>query len=123
MPTVRKTQHTKRSRTHGIHKSSGNVFEDLGLPDAAERLAKANLARVIRHIVEDRGWTQRRAADQLGIAAPDMSDLMRGKLARFSPERLARFLNKLDMHVHIQVRPRPRRMARAGITVEFLPTS
>jgi len=52
-----------------------------------------------------------------------MSDLLRGKLARFSQERLARFLNKLDMHVHIQVPPLPRRMARAGITVEFLPAS
>ena len=56
-------------------------------------------------------------------SAPDMSDLLRGKLARFSQERLARFLNKLDMHVHIQVPPLPRRMARAGITVEFLPAS
>jgi hypothetical protein len=29
-----------------IEDGSGNVFEDLGLPDAAERLGKAELARV-----------------------------------------------------------------------------
>jgi predicted XRE-type DNA-binding protein len=64
-----------------IEASSGNVFEDLGLPDAGERLAKAELVRVIRNIVKDKKWTQRRAADVLGIAPPDVSDLMRGKLA------------------------------------------
>ena len=35
-----------------VEASSGNVFEDLGLPDAGERLAKAELARVIRKIVK-----------------------------------------------------------------------
>ena len=79
-----------------IEASSGNVFEDLGLPDADERLAKAELARVIRNIVKDKKWTQRRAADVLGIAPPDVSDLMRGKLARFSQERLERFLSSLN---------------------------
>ena len=75
-----------------IEASSGNVFEDLGLPDASERLAKAELARVVRRIITRKQWTQRRAADELGIAAPDVSDLMRGKLARFSQERLERFV-------------------------------
>lgn len=37
-----------------IEAGSGNVFEDLGLPDAGERLARAELARVIRNIVKDK---------------------------------------------------------------------
>ena len=87
----------------GIQSGSGNVFEDLGLPHPAERLAKAELARVIRTIVKEKTWTQRRAAAALGIAPPDMSDLMRGKLARFSQViRLERFLNALDMDIHIR---------------------
>lgn len=105
-----------------IEASSGNVFEDLGLPEATERMAKAELARVVRKIVKDRNWTQRRAAEALGIAPPDMSDLMRGKLTRFSQERLERFLNALDMDVHIQVAPRVGRR-RAGITVELVGAS
>jgi hypothetical protein len=36
-----------------VEPSSGNVFADLGLPDAAERLAKAELARVIRKTIAD----------------------------------------------------------------------
>lgn len=103
-----------------IEAGSGNVFEDLGLSDAGERLAKAELARVIRHIVKEKGWTQRRAADVLGIAPPDVSDLMRGKLARFSQERLERFLNALDMDVHIRVGPRAAGKKQANVTVELV---
>ena len=103
-----------------IAASSGNVFEDLGLPDAGERLAKAELARVIRNIVKDQNWTQRRAADVLGIAQPDVSDLMRGKLARFSQERLERFLNSLGMDVHIRVGPRAAGKKQASVTVELV---
>jgi predicted XRE-type DNA-binding protein len=115
-----KTKRAKADDRIAIESSSGNVFEDLGLPHPAERLAKAELARVIRTIVTGKSWTQRRAAKALGIAPPDMSDLMRGKLARFSQERLERFLNALDMDVHIQVGPRRTGKKRASVTVELL---
>jgi len=79
-----------------IEAGSGNVFEDLALPDAGELLAKAELGRVIRTIVKDKSWTQRRVADVLGIARAEASDLMRGELARFSLAGLQLFLNALD---------------------------
>ena len=121
-----KRSHATRAATAApepvtFESGSGNLFADIGAPDAEDRLAKAELARIIRGIVRDRkaeGWTQARAAAALGIAAPDMSDLMRGKLARFSQERLALFLTRLGMDVRIQVGPRREGKARAGITVE-----
>ena len=88
--------------------------------DAQERLAKAELARVIRKVIEERGLTQSQAADMFEVKQPDISDLMRGKLARFSRERLERFLNALDLEVRIQVGPRPRWKRHAGITVEIV---
>src|SRR5215212_88069 len=103
-----------------VHDSTGNVFEDLGLANPGERLAKAELARVIRKIVRERGLTQAEAASLLGVKQPDVSDLMRGKLARFSMERLERFLNALDMEVRIQVGPRPAWKEQAGVTVELV---
>jgi predicted XRE-type DNA-binding protein len=115
-----RAKRVKIAKPIGIEPSTGNVFEDLGLPEAAERLAKAELARVIRKIVGDKGWTQRRAAQVLGIAPPDVSDLMRGKLARFSQERLERFLNALDMDVRIQVGPKRRGKKHASVTVELV---
>jgi len=114
---------TKRAKTADrmeMEVGSGNVFQDLGLADPAERLAKAELARVIRSIVTEKTWTQRHAAKVLGIAPPDVSDLMRGKLARFSQERLVRFLNALDMNVRIQVGPRKRSRSRATVTAELV---
>ena len=74
----------------------------------------------LRKVVNERNWTQRRAAEVLGIAPPDMSDLMRGRLARFSQERFERFLNALDMDVNIQVGPRRPRKKHATMTVEFV---
>ncbi|HJS46567.1 MAG TPA: helix-turn-helix transcriptional regulator [Gemmatimonadales bacterium] len=104
-----------------IIEGTSNIFEDLGLPDAEIRLAKAELARVIRRAIVDRGLTQREAALVMGLKQPDVSDLMRGRLARFSMERLELCLNHLDMDIRIQVASRPTWKARAGLTVEFLP--
>lgn len=114
------TKRLKLEKHMAAESGSGNVFQDLGLPEPAERLTKAELARIIRKLVSDKKWTQRRAAGVLGIAPPDMSDLIRGKLARFSHERLERFLNALDMDVHIQVGPRRTGKPRATVTVELL---
>ena len=115
-----KPRRTRAKTPIRIERSSGNVFDDLGLPDAVERLAKAELARVIRQIVQEREWTQARAAGVLGIPPSDMSDLMRGKIARFSQERLERFLIALDMDIRIQIAPRGSRKRRATVTVELL---
>ena len=95
-----------------------NVFEAMGLPDAAERLAKTEMADAIALVVQARGWNQKRTAEALSIAASDVSDLFRGKLARFSQERLMRFLNALGMDVRIMIGPCHGGPARAGITVE-----
>lgn len=103
-----------------VETSSGNVFKDLGLPEAEQRLAKAELARVIRRLLQDRGLSQTDAADVLGIAQPDVSDLVRGRLARFSMERLERFLLTLGMDIRIQIAPRPRSKRRGALTVEVL---
>jgi predicted XRE-type DNA-binding protein len=104
-----------------VHDSSGNIFEDMGMADADERLAKAELARFIRKAINERGLTQEQAAELLGVRQPDVSDLMRGKLARFSRMRLERFLNALDLEIRIQVGPRPSWKEHAGITVEQVP--
>lgn len=103
-----------------VHDSSGNVFADLGMPDAEVRLARAELVRVVRMLIRERGLTQTRAAEILGVRQPDVSDLMRGRFSRFSMERLERFLNALDMEVRIQVGSRPSGKKRAGVTVEVV---
>ena len=92
-----------------VEQSSGNVFADLGLPNPEERLAKADLALAIAREIEARHLTQAEAADLLGVAQPDISNLMRGRLSGYSIERLTRLLNVLGRDVEIRVR-----RARAG---------
>jgi predicted XRE-type DNA-binding protein len=98
----------KKSRTKlddkQITVSSGNVFADMGLSNPEERLLKARLASLINDAIEEYGWTQQKAADYLGLEQPHISDLGRGRLSRFSVERLLYLLDKLERHVTITVR-------------------
>lgn len=104
-----------------IHRSRGNVFADLGLAEADLRLAKAHLARIIGTVIWDRKLTQTEAARLMRLAQPDVSDIVRGRLARFSLERLERGLQGLDMDITIRVQPRSARRPRATLTVEYVP--
>ena len=100
-----------------ITKSSGNVFADLELPDAEERLVKASLAIEIERILTQRQLTQRAAAELLGIDQPKVSQLVRGRLAGYSTERLMGFLTTLGRDIDIVVRaaPRSRRQGRVKV--------
>jgi predicted XRE-type DNA-binding protein len=93
--------------------SSGNVFADLGFPDAHDMLAKADLAIRIAGILRKRRLTQVQAAALLGVDQPKVSALIRGRLAGFSIERLLRFLLLLGADVSITIKPRQRFRARS----------
>jgi predicted XRE-type DNA-binding protein len=86
--------------------SSGNVFADLGLADAEERLAKAELAQKIGGILRSRRLTQVQAAEVLGIDQPKVSALLCGQLSRFSIEKLMQFLLLLGRDVSITIKTR-----------------
>jgi predicted XRE-type DNA-binding protein len=91
----------------GVVKSSGNVFADLGLPNADEELAKAALAFAIRQRIKAKGLTQNEAAGLLGTDQAKVSLLMNGRVGGFTFDRLVRFLNTLEMDVRILVEPTP----------------
>jgi predicted XRE-type DNA-binding protein len=99
--------------------SSGNVFADIGLPDAEERLAKAQLAHKISEIIQKRHLSQAEAARILGTEQPKISAIMNGKLSGFSLERLIYFLNVLGSDVQIIVKPKPPRRKSAALEVVF----
>jgi len=84
---------------------SGNVFKDLGIPNAEEHLVKAHLVFKINAIMKDRGLMQAEAGDLLGITQPDVSKMLRGDFKQFSVERLLRFLVALNQDVEIVVKP------------------
>ncbi len=90
-----------------VIQGSDNVFADLGLADAAELKAKAGLVHQISIILKARGLKQAEAAEIMGIAQPQVSGLLRGKIEGYSCERLMRFLTELGQDVEIVVKTAP----------------
>lgn len=88
-----------------IERGSGNVFADLGLPEADTHLLKAELVTRIDEIVRDSGLDQAEAADLLGLSQADAQRLLRGNFTGYSLERLLRLLTALGRDVGIVVHP------------------
>lgn len=94
-----------------VTKSSGNVFKDLGLPNAGERKVKADLAIRISTMITRQSLTQKKAAKVLGIDQPRVSDLMRGNLSGYTIDRLLGYINALGSDVEIVVKRRRKNYA------------
>jgi len=100
-----------------IEKSSGNVFADLGLPNAEELGTKLRLCVVINSILERRKLTQTKAAKVLGVSQPKVSALLGYKLEGFSVERLMHFVTALEHDVVIEIRPKVKGKREAQVMV------
>lgn len=87
-----------------IRESSGNIFADLGFPNAEREQLKAQLTLRIYRLIKQRNLTQTQAGKILGIKQPHVSALMRGQSGAFSVERLMDFLTALGQDVEITVR-------------------
>ena len=89
-----------------VIKSSGNVFRDLGF-DASEaenlRL-RSQLMIELERLIHDSRLTQNEAAELLGIQQSRVSDLVRGKIHRFSIDTLVNLLGKAGRYVEITVK-------------------
>ncbi len=86
-----------------IERGSGNVFADLGRPDAEAHLLKAQLVTRIEKIIRQRKLKQVDAAALLGLSQPDVSRLLRGNFREYSVERLLRLLTALGRDVEIVI--------------------
>ena len=88
-----------------VQRSSGNVFADLGLPDAEKLKIKAGLVIEIRKAMQKLGLTQLEAAKRMGIAQPKVSDMMRGDYTNLSERKLMDCLTRLGYDIEIKVKP------------------
>jgi len=87
--------------------SSGNVFLDLGFPphEAQNLRVRADLMLELIRIVRSRRLTQVTASKLFGVSQPRMSDLMTGKIDRFSIDALVELLARAGRRVEIRTRP------------------
>ena len=89
---------------------SGNVFRDLGDPEADLKQAKAVVAARIIGALDERRLSVRKAAALTRFAAADFSRIRNADLGRFTLDRLMKMLVALDsdlqVTVHVDARPR-----------------
>ena len=88
-----------------VQRGSGNVYADLGLPDAEKLKIKTGLVIEIRKAMRSLGLTQQEAAKRMGITQPKVSDMMHGDFANLSERKLMDCLTRLGYDIEISVRP------------------
>lgn len=98
-------------------KSCGNIFEDLGFPDAKERYIKTLLSVMVSRLIEKRGLSQAEAAKMLGTTQARVSTICTGRLKDVSLEKLLEFLTRLDQDVEIRIKSKPRAHSSGEISV------
>ena len=99
---MRKTTTNGKTATE-CEQGSGNVFADLGLPEADELLSRAKLGFHVYQLLKDRRLKQREIAALLGIKQPEVSHLMNGHFNRFTTDKLLGFFRRLDRKVTISI--------------------
>lgn len=104
-------------RREPITRGTGNVFADLGFPDADERQAKLRLAYALNQVLDAGKLSQAEAAKVLGVTQPKVSALRNYKLSGFSVERLMNLLTAVDQDIEIVIRQKPRSRKAGRISV------
>jgi predicted XRE-type DNA-binding protein len=111
----------KKKRLPAHEVGSGNIFADLGLPNAEEHQLKAALVVQLKRLIAERELTQSAAAKLMGVKQPDLSNLLRGQFRGHSVEKLMRMLTTFEQDVEITVKPHRKRGEAGRIT--FIPAA
>ena len=97
-------------------RGSGNIFADLGLPNAEEHQLKAALVVQLKRLMAEREITQTEAAKMVEMKQPDLSKVLRGHFKLVSVEKLMRMLTAFDQDVEITIKPHRKRGEAGRIT-------
>jgi predicted XRE-type DNA-binding protein len=100
-----------------VRRSSGNVYADLGLPDAEKLKIKTGLVIEIRKAMRRLELTQQDAAKRMGLTQPKVSDMMRGDFTNLSERKLMDCLNRLGYDIEIKVRPATKAVGHLRLAV------
>lgn len=90
-----------------ILEGTGNVFRDLGIPDAENEEVKSGLAAAIIKAMREQELTHEAAARKAGVQRADISRISNVDLDRFTIDRLVRIARSLDPQVHLVVTRTP----------------
>jgi predicted XRE-type DNA-binding protein len=71
--------------------------------EAANLRARAELMRQIAAFLQELGWTQVESAQRCGVTQPRITDLLRGRVSRFSLDALVNISTALGCRVRIEL--------------------
>jgi predicted XRE-type DNA-binding protein len=97
------------SKEETFKTGTGDIFRDFGFSDeeAAALTIKASLFRTLQKALKEAPGTQAEIAARIGAPQPKVSDILNGKMAGFSVERLVNYLLKLDYEICLDAHPAP----------------
>ena len=82
-----------------------NVWDAIeDTPEQAENMKiRSDLMRSIEDRIRAEGWNQDQAAERFGVTQPRVSDLMRGKIDKFTIDTLVNMVVAAGLHVQVRV--------------------
>lgn len=99
------------------HITTGDVLDDLGFSrsEASALKVKAALLDAILGEIKRRGYSQRQLVNILDEYQPSVSNLLRGKIAKVSLEKLLTYSDRLNMKTVLTVQSPSRRLPRSRV--------
>ncbi len=87
------------------HLTRGNVLDDLGFSpsEALEIKVKAEIYRELLQYIKERGFAQQELSTLLGIHQPDVSNLLNGRVSKFSVSKLIKLAGKLNLGAQVKL--------------------
>lgn len=104
-------------RTIRVEDGSGNVFLDIGSRNPQEKLLRAKLLSAAQAVIKRRRLSQARISEMTGLKQPEVSNLVNGKFAAFSADRVASILSSLgyDVEVRLKAKVGARRQSHSNM--------
>ena len=90
-----------------VEPSSGNVYLDLGFSQAEAEclLLRSQLMLMVERLIANRKLTQVQGARLLGVSQPRVSDVVRGRVERFTIDALVEMLARAGVRLEIVALP------------------
>jgi predicted XRE-type DNA-binding protein len=87
------------------HLTRGSVLDDLGFSpsEALEIKVKAEIYRDLLKYIKERGFAQQELGTLLGIYQPDVSNLLSGRVSKFSVSKLIKLAGKLNLGAQVKL--------------------
>lgn len=98
-----KSKGSREERTS--HLTRGSVLDDLGFSpsETLEIKVRAEVYRELLQYIKERGFGQQELITLLGIHQPDVSNLLNGKVSKFSLGKLIKFAGKLNLGAKVKL--------------------